>query len=88
VIRAALPQIDARQPAAVSDRPRAGGVVIADVVSEQQLAESLPGAHQITAHGLPRADDVAQRLLLAGRDPDRVQRVDHQQSQHPLGVTG
>ena len=85
-LRAALPEVDPRQPAAVSDRPRAGGVLVANVVTQQQLAEPLPGAHQITADRLPGANDIAQRLLLAGRDPDRVQRVDHQQAQHPLGV--
>ena len=72
--------------AAVSDRPGAGGVLVADVVAQQQLAQSLPGAHQITSDSLPGADDIAQRLLLAARDPDRVQSVDHQQAQHPLGV--
>ena len=56
-------------------------------MAQQQLAQSLPGAHQITAHVLPRADQIAQRLLLDRRHPDRVQRVDHQQAQHPLGVT-
>ena len=55
-------------------------------MTQQQLAQPLPGAHQITPDRLPGADDVTQRLLLAGRNPDRVQRVDHQQAQHPLGV--
>ena len=48
--------------------------------------EPLPGAHQIAAQILAGAHEVAQRLLLDGRHPDRVQRVDHQQPQHPLGV--
>jgi hypothetical protein len=85
-LRAALAEVDLRQPAAVRDRPRAGGVFVADVVAQQQLAQPLPGAHQIAAQRLPGADDIAQRLLLSGRDPDRVQRVDHQQPQHALRV--
>jgi hypothetical protein len=80
------PEIDLGQPAAVADRPRAGGVLIDDVVAQQQLREALAGAHQIATHRLPGADDVTQRFLLAGRDPDRVQPVDHQQPQHPLRV--
>jgi hypothetical protein len=83
---AELTEIDARQPRAVADRPGAGGVLVDDVVSQQQLRESLSGAHQIAADRLPGADDIAQRLLLAARDPDRVQAVDHQQPQHPLTI--
>ena len=74
------------QPRAVPLRPRAGGVLVEDAVAQQQLRQSLPGAHQIAADVLPRADQIAQRLLLDRRHPDRVQRVDHQQPQHPLGV--
>ena len=49
--------------------------------------ESLAGAHQINAHVLAGSHEIAQRLLLDGRYPDRVQRIDHQQPQHPLSVT-
>ncbi len=87
-LRAAVPEVELRQPCAMRDRPRAGSVVVANVMMEQQLAQSLPGAHQVTADGLPGAHHVTQRLLLARRDPDWVQAVDHQQAQDPLGVTG
>ena len=67
-------------------RPRAARVLVDDAVAEQQLGQSLPSAHQIPTHVLPRADEITERLLLDARDPDRVQPVDHQQPQHPLGV--
>jgi hypothetical protein len=57
-------------------------------VAQQQLGEPLPGAHQIATHVLSRAHEIAQRLLLDARYPHRVQRVAHQEPQHPLGVTG
>jgi hypothetical protein len=56
-------------------------------MAQQQLADPVARAHQIAAHVLARPDQVAQRLLLAARDPDRVQSADHQQPHEPLGVT-
>jgi hypothetical protein len=55
-------------------------------VAQQQLREPLASAHQIAAEIFTGPDQVAQRLLLDRRDPHRVQRVDHQQPQHPLRV--
>ena len=49
--------------------------------------ESLAGAHQINAQILAGAHEIAQRLLLDRRYAHRVQRIDHQQPQHPLSVT-
>jgi hypothetical protein len=58
-LRAALPQVELRQPSTVSDCPGAGGVLIANVVTQQQLREPLPGAHQITAHRFPGPNHIA-----------------------------
>jgi hypothetical protein len=55
-------------------------------VTQQQLREPPTGAHPITAQIFPGAHQIAQRLLLDR--PDRVQRIDHQQPQHPLRVIG
>ena len=85
-LRAALSRGRSCQPRTVADRPRAGGVLIADVVGAAAACQPLAGAPSIAADSLPGAHDIAQRLLLCGRDPDRVQPVDHQQAQHPLGV--
>jgi hypothetical protein len=46
----------------------------------------VPRPHQVAADVLARADEVAQRLLLDARHPDRVQPADHQQPQQALGV--
>jgi hypothetical protein len=43
-------------------RPRAGAVLVEDVVAQQQLGQPLPGAHQIAAHVLPRAHEVPATL--------------------------
>ena len=57
-----------------------------DVMSQQQLAQPLPGAHQITTNRLTRPNDITERFLLASRHANRVKPIDHQQAQHPLGV--
>jgi hypothetical protein len=48
-------------------------VVEADPVAQKQLAQPVPAAHQIHAHRLACAHEVAQRLLPGPRHPDRVQ---------------
>jgi hypothetical protein len=68
--------------APVRTRPSEG-----DVVAQQQLAQPVTGAHQITPHILACPDQVTQRLLLGARNPHRVQTVDHQQPHQPLRVT-
>jgi hypothetical protein len=85
-LRTAVAEIDGGQPAAMVRRPRRGGRVLADVVAQQQLAHPVACAHQIAADVLPRADEIPERLLLAAGDANRVQPVDHQQPQQPLGV--
>ena len=72
-LRAALGQLDLREPLAVAPGPVVAGAVVADVVAQQELPEPVPGAHQITADVLARANHVAQRLLLAARNTDWVQ---------------
>jgi hypothetical protein len=67
-------------------RPVALGAIEADVVAQQQLGQPVAGAHQIAAQVLTRADQVAQRLFLDGRDRDRVQLARDQQPHQPLGV--
>ena len=47
----------------------------------------MTGAHQIDADRLTRADQVAQRLLLIARHPDRMQLTGQQQPGEKLGVT-
>jgi hypothetical protein len=42
-------------------------------VAQQQLREPMTGAHQIHPDRLAGADQVAQRLLLIARNPDRMQ---------------
>jgi hypothetical protein len=85
-LRRRLAERDPGQPGAVGGRPAARPVLVADVVSQQQLAQPVPGAHQVDADVLARPDEVAQRLLLAARHAHRVQTVDHQQPHQPLGV--
>jgi hypothetical protein len=65
-------ELDPGQPRAVARTPGAGGVLVAHVAAQQQLALPLARAHQIAAQVLPRPDQVAQCLLLAVWDPDRV----------------
>jgi hypothetical protein len=86
-LRAARAEIDPGQPRAMARGPRTGGVLVADLVAQQQLAQPPARAHQ-AAQILPRADQVTQRLLLAAGDSDRVQAVDQPQPQpqHALGV--
>ena len=64
-------------------RPIIPDTVVAHVITQQQLPHPVPRAHQIAADILARADQVAQRLLLTARHPDRVQDVDHQQPRQP-----
>jgi hypothetical protein len=73
------------QPGAVPHGPGAGGVLAAHVVAQQQLRESLPGAHQIARRSSRARNQVTQRFFLHARHPHRTHRVDHQQPQHPLG---
>jgi hypothetical protein len=62
-------------------------VIKPDPVTQQQLREPMPGAHQIHPHRLASAHQVAQRLLLGPRHPDRVQLAGQQQAGQMLGVT-
>jgi hypothetical protein len=48
-------------------RPRARGVVVDDAVTQQQLAQPLPGAHQIPAQIFASGHRIPQRLLLLDR---------------------
>ena len=68
-------------------RPRLRGAVKAHVVTQQQLAHPVTSAHQVTANVLrarTRSRNASSRVL---GHPDRMQPVDHQQPQQPLGVT-
>jgi hypothetical protein len=47
----------------------------------------MPGAHQIHPDRLPGADEIAQRLLLGPRHPDRLQLAREQQPDEVLSVT-
>ena len=68
-LRAAVGELDAAEPVAVTGRPGIGRAVIAHVVTQQQLAQPVPRSHQITAHILARAHQVTQRLLLYRSGP-------------------
>jgi hypothetical protein len=46
------------------------------VVTQQQLAQAVPRAHQIPAHVLTCSDQIAQRLLIDTGRPHRVQATD------------
>lgn len=59
-------------------RPRRP-VVEADAMAQQQLREPMAGAHQVCADRLASAHEIAQRLLLSSRNPDRVQLARQQQ---------
>jgi hypothetical protein len=85
-LRAALTEVDRAQPATVSLRPRAAAAIEAHVMSEQQLAQPVPGTHQVAADVLTGADEVTQRLCFDRRHPDRVQAANHQQPQDAFGV--
>ena len=61
-------QVHPRQPAAVA-LVHAPAVHRTDVVAQQQLAQPVPGAHQIPAQRLPGTDEIAQRLLLPDPGP-------------------
>ena len=85
-LRSELAQPDPREPLTVAGGPVPGRAVVAHVVAQQQFAQPVTGSHQIAAHVLTRANQIAQRLLLAGRHPHGVQAVDHQQARQPLSV--
>jgi hypothetical protein len=86
-LRGAFAELDLRKPGPVARSPGALGVLVADVVAQQQLAHPVARPHQIAADVLAGAHQVAQRLLLRDRHPDRVQPADHQQTHEPLGVS-
>lgn len=67
-------------------RPRLP-IVEPDPVTQQQLREPVPGAHQLDADCFAGADQVAQRFLLVARDSDRVKSARQQQPHEVLGVT-
>ena len=62
-------------------------VVKADPVAQQQLREPVTSAHQVDPDRFAGADQVAQRLLLGPRHPDRVKLPRQQQPHQMLGVT-
>jgi hypothetical protein len=62
-------------------------VIKPDPVTQQQLREPVPGAHQIDPDLLARADQIAQCFLLGPRHPDRVQLAGDEQPREILGVT-
>ena len=59
----------------------------ADLVTQQQLREAMPRAHQIPAQILPRAHQVTQRFLLDARDRHPVQLAGREQPDQALSVT-
>jgi hypothetical protein len=60
--------------------------VEADLVTQQQLRQPMPRAHQIATQVLPRAHEVAQRLFLDARDRHPVQFAGGEQPDQALGV--
>jgi hypothetical protein len=79
-------ELEAGQPRPVTFGPGAP-VVKPDPAPQQQLGQPVPAAHQIDAHRLARADQIAQRLLLGAGHPDRVQLARPQQPDQMLGIT-
>ena len=67
----------------VSPRP---AVIEPDPVTQQQLGESVPGAHQIFTQLLPGANQIAQRFLFLAGHPDRVKLAGHQQPHQMFGI--
>ncbi len=86
-MRGTVSKLQAPEPFAVTGAPVLADPVVGDVVPQKQLAHAVAGAHQITADVLAGSDEVPQRLLLPGGNPDRVQTVDHQQPHESLRVT-
>ena len=68
-------------------RPRPGGRVVHRPVTEQQLREPMPGAHQITAHILTSAHQITCSLLLRSRHPHRGDLAEPKQPRQPLSIT-
>jgi hypothetical protein len=77
-LRAELGELDLRQPVTVPTGPVIASTVVSHVISQEQLSQPVPGAHQIAAQILACSDQIAQRLLLTARHANRVQRSDHQ----------
>lgn len=50
------------QPEPVHGQPCRSGMLVDDAAAQQQLADAMPRAHQITTQVLPRPDEVAQAL--------------------------
>jgi hypothetical protein len=68
-------------------RPCLTGSVPVDLAAQQELPDSVSGAHQIHADVLPAAHQIAQLLTLDRRDRDQRQLPRRQQSREADRVT-
>jgi hypothetical protein len=76
-LRDRVDELHAGQPVTVTPRPVVA--VEAQVVAQQQLADAVTRAHQITAQILAGADQITQAFFCDRRHAHRVQLAGHQQ---------
>jgi hypothetical protein len=85
-LRAAILELARAQPAHVPDGPGPAPPRVALTAAQQELPEPVAGAHQVAAHVLNRAHEVAEVLVLDARHEREPKLAGGQQPDQPGGV--